>query len=253
MTDEIDLNCDLGESYGAFVIGDDAGIMPYISSANIACGFHAGDPTVIRRAVRLATKHGVAIGAHPAYPDLVGFGLRRMDIDAGRLEDLVLYQIAAVAGIASAENAELHHVKPHGALYNMAARDAGLAHSVVGVVKATLPGGRLVGPPASQLEQWARRQGVGYVREGFADRAYERDGSLRSRDLPGALLAHGEAQARRAVSLAVSGEVETHGGEVVALRADTICLHGDSPGALDSARAIRDALKQAGVALCPPA
>jgi len=248
MTATIDLNADLGEG------GElDAALLDIVTSCNIACGGHAGDGETMRAALVLAMRGGVRVGAHPSFPDRENFGRSPSTLSGAELEAELAAQVSALRDIADGLGVAIAHLKPHGALYNMAARDAGLARSVVAVLEATLPGGRLVGPPGSQLEQWARRQGVGYIREGFADRAYERDGSLRSRNLPGALLAHGEAQAQRAVSLAVSGEVETHGGEVVALRADTICLHGDSPGALDSARAIRDALKQAGVALCPPA
>jgi len=249
MTDEIDLNCDLGESYGAFVIGDDAGIMPYISSANIACGFHGGDPTVIRRAVRLATKHGVAIGAHPAYPDLVGFGLRRMDIDAGRLEDLVLYQIAAVAGIASAENAELHHVKPHGALYMAAARDRTIADAVARAVAAFDAGLVLYG--IGEILPAARAVGLKVAAEAFAGRLYEADGWPRTRARSDAFLDGVDASVEQIRMLVSEQKVRTVDASVVPLPADTVCVHVENAGDVHMARQLRAGLEAAGIRIVP--
>src|SRR5262245_21031957 len=181
----VDLNADVGESFGAHSIGADAALMRSITSANIAAGFHGGDPSVLRETVRLAMKHGVEIGAHPGFPDLQGFGRREMRVTASEAEDFVLYQVAAVAGVAAAEGARLHHVKPHGALYNMAARDQRLAAAIARAVAALDRSLILYGLPHSELLRAGREAGLQVAAEGFADRAYEADGSLVSRLKPG--------------------------------------------------------------------
>jgi UPF0271 protein len=243
----IDLNADLGESFGAFTIGHDAALMPSITSANIAAGFHGGDPSVIRRTIRLAKQHGVAVGAHPAFPDLVGFGRRELTVTPAEAEDFVLYQIAAVAGIAAAEAVPLQHVKPHGALYNMAARDRELAAAIARAVVAFDRRLILFAPFDSELYNAGLAAGLGVAAEVFADRAYQRDGSLVSRSTPGAVIHDREAVVGRALQMARSRQVTAIDGTVVPLDVDTICVHGDTPGAAALAAVLRGALEAAGV------
>jgi 5-oxoprolinase (ATP-hydrolysing) subunit A len=247
----IDLNADVGESLGSWPMGNDGHLIPLVSSVNIACGFHAGDPLTIERTVRLAIDAGVAIGAHPGYPDLVGFGRRDLDMAADELEAAVIYQVAAVAGLARAAGSELRHVKAHGALYNRAARDERTAESIARAVRRFSPELILVGLAGSQLVDAGRGAGLAVAAEAFPDRAYEPDGSLRSRRLPGAVLTDSAAVAARAVEMARDGTVTATDGSVIPLRADTLCLHGDTPGAAEHARAVRDALEAAGVAIAP--
>lgn len=243
----IDLNSDLGESFGPWKMGQDEALMPSLTSANIACGFHAGDPSVMRQTIRLAQQHGVAVGAHPGFPDLGGFGRRDMQLSTGELEDLVLYQLAALAGVAAAEGARIQHVKAHGALYNMAARDAALARAIARAVAAFDRTLILLGLPNSALLSEGEASGLRVAAEVFADRTYEADGSLTSRRVPGSVI-HDPAQvARRAVEMVTTGQVTATDGTRVRLRADTICLHGDTPGAPDLARQLRAALQAADV------
>lgn len=242
----VDLNCDMGESFGAYVLGADADIMPFITSANVAAGFHAGDPQVIDRTVALAVKHGVAIGAHPGFPDLVGFGRRAMSCAADEVEAMVLYQVAVVAGFAQAHGAALRHVKPHGALYNMAAQDHALALAIArGVARF---GGRLilVGLSGSRaMQQAAEATGLRFVAEVFADRAYNPDGTLVSRRLPGAVHTDPAQAAAQAARMVKEHIVVAHDGTRVPIIAETVCLHGDNPAASANARAIREALEAA--------
>jgi UPF0271 protein len=238
----IDLNADVGES-----VGDDAGLMTAITSANIAAGLHAGNPTVLRETVRLAGRAGVAIGAHPGFNDRANFGRRDIRLTPKEAEDLVLYQIAVVAGVAAAEGFILHHVKPHGALYNMAARDAELAGAIARAAAVFDPALVLVGPPASELLRQGRAAGLRVAAEVFADRAYEPDGSLVSRDRPGAIVHDLDAVLSRAVTMVKDGYVVASDGRRLPLEADTICLHGDTPGATEIARALRVRLESAGV------
>jgi UPF0271 protein len=235
---QIDLNCDLGESFGAYQIGDDAAIMPYVTSVNIACGFHAGDASVMQATVRLAKQHGVAIGAHPGWPDLQGFGRREMKISPAEAEALVLYQIGALAGFVRAEGLELRHVKPHGALYNQAARDPALAEAVARAVKRFSVDLLLVGLAGSGLLEAGRAIGLRVAGEAFPDRGYNPDGTLMSRHLPGAVLENPEEIAANAVRLAREG---IRFGEKMVIP-DTLCLHGDHPGAVENARRVRAAL-----------
>lgn len=243
----VDLNADLGESFGAWTIGQDERLITSITSANIACGFHAGDATVMRRTIRLAKEHGVAVGAHPGFPDLAGFGRREMDLAPGELEDLVLYQVAALAGVAASEGLELQHVKAHGALYNMAARDAVVAAAIVRAVAIFDRTLILLGPPNSALLQEGRAAGLRVAAEVFADRSYEADGALTSRRTPGSVI-HDPAQvAARAVEMVRTGRVTALDGTIVPLAADTVCLHGDTRGAAELAQRVRAALESAGV------
>jgi UPF0271 protein len=245
----VDLNADVGESFGAYSLGHDAALMRVITSASIAAGFHAGDPSVLRQTVRLAKAHGVAIGAHPGFPDLVGFGRRDMHVSATDAEDFVLYQIAAVAGVASAEGLRLQHVKPHGALFNMAARDAVLANAIARAVAAIDRHLILFGPPDSELLRAGIAIGLPVAAEGFADRAYEPDGTLVSRRKPGSVIHHVEEVVARAVRLATERTVVAVVGSIVPLSIDTICIHGDTAGADRLAERVRAALEAATVSV----
>ena len=248
----IDLNADMGESFGAYVLGTDAEMLEQVSSANVACGFHAGDPQVMRRTVALARARGVAVGAHPGYPDLVGFGRREMQCTADEVTQSVLYQVAALGGFCRAEGVALHHVKPHGALYNQAARDAVLAGAIVAGIKAYDPGLILFALPDSELAKAGVAAGLPVVLEGFADRAYNADGSLVSRRLPGALLHDPGAIATRILRLVQTGSMICADGQEISLPVQTICIHGDNPQAPAIARTLRSALLAAGVAVAPP-
>jgi 5-oxoprolinase (ATP-hydrolysing) subunit A len=245
----IDLNADVGESLGPWPMGDDERLIPLVSSVNVACGAHAGDPLTIERTIRLAIDHGVAVGAHPGYPDLVGFGRRDLDMTGEELEASIVYQVGAVAGIAQSLGAELRHVKPHGALYNRAAHDPAVAESIATAIRRAAPDLVLVGLAGSALLDAGVAAGLQVASEAFADRAYEADGSLRSRRLDGAILATPAAAARQALAIVRHGRVTTHDGRSVAVRADTICIHGDTPRAADYAAAVRIALEKARVTI----
>jgi len=243
----VDLNADVGESFGAHQIGCDAGLMKAVTSANIAAGFHGGDPSVLRDTVRLAREHGVAVGAHPGFADLAGFGRRDMRLTAREAEDLVLYQIAAVAGVAAAEGVRLKHVKPHGALYNMAARDSMLAGAIARATASIDRSLILYGLPNSELLKAARAAGLKAAAEGFADRAYEPDGALMSRRKQGALLLDPEVVIARALRLVKEHAVAASDGTPLTLHIDTLCVHGDTPGADQLAARLRRGLEEAGV------
>jgi UPF0271 protein len=251
MATRIDLNADVGESFGPWPMGADQALIPLVSSVNIACGFHAGDPLTIRRTVRLALQAGVAVGAHPGYPDLVGFGRRDMNFAEDELEAAVLYQVAALAGIVRAEGGRLAHVKPHGALYHRAAADPGVAVPMVRAVVRLDPELRLVGPPDSALLAAGTAAGLACVAERFVDRAYEVDGTLRPRGLPGTLHTPGQAAAQ-AVSIARDSRVAAFDGTIIPMPAATLCIHGDTPGAAAIAAAVRDALAAAGIEVRRP-
>jgi 5-oxoprolinase (ATP-hydrolysing) subunit A len=241
----IDLNCDLGESFGRYELGEDEAVMASITSANVACGLHAGDPLVIDRTVRLAARQGVRVGAHPGYPDLQGFGRRVMDLTPEEAEAFTLYQVAALAGFARANGVELVHVKPHGAFYNQAARDARLAEALARGVKRFSRELVLVGLAGSALVSAGQAAGLRIANEGYPDRVYELDGSLRSRRLPGAVLESIEEIRAQAVRLATQG---IHlGADQANIRVDTLCIHGDHPGAARTAAAVRLALEEQGV------
>jgi UPF0271 protein len=243
----IDLNADVGESFGAWHLGDDARLMQFITSANVACGFHAGDPATLRTTIRLAVEHGVAAGAHPGYNDLPGFGRRAIEMSARDIEDMVLYQLGATFAFAHAAGVDLDHVKPHGALYNRAAEDMATAAAIARAVAAFDDGLILVGLAGSALIDAGRQEGLLVAREAFADRVYEPHGMLRSRSLPGAVLTETADVVRQALAIATVGRVRSVDGVQVEVIADTICLHGDTPGAVEHAHAVRIALEQAGV------
>ena len=245
----IDLNCDMGESFGAYKLGTDEQILPFITSANIACGFHAGDPATMRKTVRLALQHGVGIGAHPGLPDLVGFGRRNMDISAQDAYDMVVYQIGALAGFVRAEGGVLQHVKPHGALYNMAAKSQKLSEAIAEAVYQIDSSLILFGLSGSELVKAGERIGLRTAHEVFADRTYQADGSLTPRTQPDALIANEETALQQAVRMIKEGKVLSRQGADVAIQADTVCIHGDGPHALAFARKIRNLLDDSGVAV----
>jgi 5-oxoprolinase (ATP-hydrolysing) subunit A len=249
---QIDLNGDVGESFGAYEIGHDAALIPILTSANIACGFHAGDPGVMRATVALAREHGTAVGAHPGFPDLVGFGRRELKATPREVEDLVAYQIGALAAVAAAQGVALAHVKPHGALYNMAARDVDLAEAIARAIASVDSSLKLFGLPGSKSLEAAQRRNVQAVSEAFADRAYRRDGSLVPRHEPGAVIDDEAVVVGRALAIARERMVIAADGTRVPLDVQTICVHGDTPGAAVLASRIRNALSEAGILIRAP-
>ena len=244
--DRIDLNADVGESFGAWPMGADEALIPLVSSVNIACGAHAGDPATILRTVALAASHGVAIGAHPGYPDLAGFGRRDLDMTPADLRASLIVQVGAIQTAARVVGATVRHVKPHGALYNRAAVDARVATTIAEAIRDLDPSLVLVGLAGSQSIAAGRAAGLAVGEEAFADRCYEADGSLRSRLRPGALLGPDDA-AVQAVAIVRDGSVGAGDGSRLAVRADTICIHGDSPDAVGIAQAVVAALGAAGI------
>jgi len=247
----IDVNCDLGESFGAWSMGRDEEVVPFVSSVNAACGFHAGDPVVMRRTVALARKYGAAVGAHPGFPDLQGFGRRAMALSPDEVKACVQYQIGALAAFCRAEGVPLVHVKPHGALYNAAASDARLARAVAEAVREVNPGLVLLALAGSRMTEAAREAGVRCAEEVFADRAYEEDGSLAPRGKSGAVIADADEAAARAVEMALSGRVRAITGKVISVKADSVCVHGDGPQALLFVRRLREAFAAAGITVAP--
>lgn len=247
----VDLNSDLGESFGAWPMGDDAALLRHVTSANIACGFHAGDPAVMRRTVQAALAAGVAIGAHPGLPDLAGFGRREMQLTPDEAYDLVLYQVGALGAFVHAAGATLRHVKPHGALYTMAAVQPPLAAAIAAAVRDADPALVLVGLSGSALISAGADAGLRTASEVFADRAYEPDATLVSRRVPGAVHADAATIVAQAVALATTGQVRARDGTLVPCRAETLCLHGDGPHAAARAAEIRAALIAAGVRVLP--
>lgn len=243
----IDLNCDVGESFGAYTIGSDAEILRHVTSANIACGFHAGDPATMRRTVRLAVENKVAIGAHPGLPDLVGFGRREMQVSAQEVYELVLYQVGALAAFARGAGTAVSHIKPHGALYNIATKDGGIAQAIAQATRDFDPTCVLVGQSGSQLIEAGRAAGLNTASEAFGDRTYQADGSLTPRHLPNALISDPSIAAERVMRMVLEGKIESQQGTDVPISTDTICIHGDSPGAADLAKAIRARLEQHGI------
>ncbi len=245
----IDLNCDMGESFGAYTIGADEALMSSITSANIACGLHAGDPLVMDRTVALAKKHGVAVGAHPGFPDLAGFGRRNMNLTPQEIEDSILYQVGALAAFCRANGVALVHVKTHGALYNMAANNPAMAVSIARGIARFDRQLVMVGLASSEaMAHAAAGEGLPYAREAFADRVYNPDGTLQSRQIPGSLITDPNRAAQQALVI-TRGYVLAHDGTRVPIEAQTICLHGDNPAAPANAEAVRAALKSAGVAV----
>ncbi len=249
MTARIDFNCDMGESFGAYTMGQDEEIIKYITSANIACGFHAGDPSWMRKTVKLAEKHGVAIGAHTSFPDLQGFGRRNMIVTPGDAKNDTIYQIGALAAFTG--HGKLQHVKPHGAMYNMAVRDEALARAICEAILEVDPEIVLVALTGSQWVNIARDMGLRVAREAFADRALNTDGTLVPRSKPGSVIEDVDEVARRSVRMVTEGKVTAITGEEIALSADTLCLHSDTPDSIHLASSIRAALEAEGVQIVP--
>ncbi|KIX84557.1 LamB/YcsF family protein [Thermus filiformis] len=243
----IDLNADAGESYGVYTYGHDEALFPLVTSVNLACGFHAGSPTRIREAVARAKAHRVAVGAHPGFPDLMGFGRREMALSPEEVYADVLYQIGALHAFLRAEGLPLHHVKPHGALYLKACRDRETARAIAQAVRAFDPGVPLVVLPGTVYEEEARQAGLRVVLEAFPERAYLKSGQLAPRSMPGSWITDPEEAARRALRMVLEGRVEALDGGEVEVRAETLCIHGDNPRAPEVARAVRRALEEAGV------
>jgi UPF0271 protein len=247
----VDLNSDVGESFGAYKLGLDAEVLKHVTSANIACGFHAGDPMVMAKTVALAVENGVGIGAHPGYPDLQGFGRRNMNLTPEEVKNFVIYQVGALAAFARAAGRPLQHVKAHGALYNMAAKDAKLARAIAEGVKAVAPDAILLALAGSEMVKAAREVGLKVAQEVFADRAYNPDGTLVPRSQPGSMIHDPEVAIPRAVRMVTEGKVTAITGEEIPIQADSICVHGDNPEAIAFVARIRDALAAAGVEVVP--
>jgi UPF0271 protein len=243
----IDLNCDMGESFGAWKMGNDSTIMDHITSANIACGFHAGDATTIRKTVELAIEKGVAVGAHPSYPDLQGFGRRSLAMKPDDVFDIVLYQVSALKGICESLGGQLHHVKPHGALYNDAAGDPGLARAIASAVKKLDPQLILFGLSGSRYIDEAQRLGLQTASEVFADRTYTEKGTLTPRSEPNALIRDTDQAIDQVINVVNSQTVITISGKSIPIKAETVCIHGDGSNALEFAQAIRQRLEANGI------
>jgi UPF0271 protein len=247
----IDLNCDMGESYGAWTMGADAEVMPHISSANVACGFHGGDPATIRKTVRLALDNGVAVGAHPSLPDIQGFGRRAMKISPQDMYDLVVYQAGAVEGFARAAGSRLHHIKCHGALYNMAATDDALSEAMARAAR-DLGNVMIYALSNSRMIAMVKKLGIPVAGEVFADRGYSDDGTLAPRDKPGGMIEDAAKSVKQALAMVEEGYVTSLSGKRVPVAADTMCLHGDQPGAAAFAKALRKAFSDRSISVAAP-
>ena len=243
----VDLNCDLGESFGAYTMGMDAEVIPKVTSVNVACGYHAGDPLIMEKTVALAKQHGAAIGAHPGFPDLMGFGRRQMVVTPEGAGAYVKYQVGALMAFAKGHGLRLQHVKPHGALYNMAAKDEKLAEGICKAIYSIDPELIFMGLAGSVMLEAAERIGLKTASEVFADRAYNDDGSLVARSKPGAVIHDPEAAVARAVKMAKEGKVISINGKEIDIRADSICVHGDNPKAIETVIKLRNALIEQGV------
>lgn len=243
----VDLNCDLGESFGAYTIGMDASLMPYITSANVACGYHAGDAIVMEKTARLCKENDVAIGAHPGFPDLQGFGRRNLAVTPAEAKAYVQYQVGALLAFCREQGLTLHHVKPHGALYNMAAKDYALAEGICLGIKAAAPDTVMLGLSGSEMIRAAEAVGLKAANEVFADRAYQPDGTLVPRKQPGAMIEDEDEAIARVIRMVKEGKVKANDGTDISIKADSICVHGDNPKALDFTSRIRKALEDAGV------
>lgn len=250
---QVDLNADLGEGYGPYHLGNDKALLHYISSANIACGWHAGDPLIMEETVRTAIQSGAAVGAHPGYPDLLGFGRRKLNISPPEARTYLLYQLGALSAFAQAAGSKVRHVKLHGAFYNTAARDTALAQAVCEAVTAFDKDLILVAPSGSLLLQMAKERGLRCASEVFADRAYQDDGALASRSLPNAVIHDRDIVLARAIRMVREGMIETIGGKNIPILAETICIHGDNPQALALAQSLRAALEEEGISVVPMA
>jgi 5-oxoprolinase (ATP-hydrolysing) subunit A len=243
----VDLNCDMGESFGPWRMGNDAELMKYVSSVNIACGFHAGDPSTMRKTVQLAIQNGIAIGAHPGYPDLQGFGRRNMAMSPAEIYDILLYQISALKGICEAQGARLNHVKPHGALYNQAAKDRAMSRAIADAVVSIDPSLVLYGLSGSHLIAEAEAAGLKTASEAFADRTYQKDGTLMPRTLPNAVIADTKTAAAQALQMVTAGSVKAVDETIISIKADTICIHGDGENALEFAGSISSVFARNGI------
>jgi 5-oxoprolinase (ATP-hydrolysing) subunit A len=252
MTLRVDLNCDMGESFGAYSIGADDAVFPYITSANVACGYHGGDPAVMRSTIARAKEHGVAVGAHPGFQDLIGFGRRSMDVTPAEAYDLVVYQVGALMGFARAAKIELQHVKAHGALYNMAVVNRELAAAIARAIADVDLGLVMFGLPGSHLVTEGEKAGLRVACEAFADRNYMPDGSLVSRKRPDAHVHDADEAVSRAIRIVREGRVRAVDGTDIPLRADTICIHGDGPHAGEFAKRLRAAFEAEGIAVRAP-
>lgn len=250
---KVDINSDLGESFGRFKVGHDAEIMSFITSANVACGFHAGDPMVMARTVKLAKENGVAVGAHPGFPDLIGFGRRRMELSKEEVTNIVVYQVGALEAFAKAAGVALQHVKPHGALYNVAAENGAYVEAIIEAVSTVNPELVLFSLADSRMAKIGEKAGLRVAHEVFVDRAYNQDGSLVSRSAAGALIDDAKLVAKRAVRMVKERTVTAiNGREVEFDEVHTICIHGDTPNAVDLARTVKEALLSARVEVVPP-
>lgn len=247
----IDLNSDLGESFGAYKIGNDEKVMEHITSANIACGFHAGDANVMMETVKKAADHGVAIGAHPGYPDLLGFGRRAMAMSASEIYNMIVYQVGALQGIAKAQSINLHHVKPHGALYNAASTDPAIAKAIANAVYAVDPNLILFGLAGSELVKAGKSAGLYVAQEVFADRTYQPDGTLTPRTEENAMIHDPELAVKRVIRMVTEGKVTAIDGRDISIQADTICVHGDEPEALQFVSQLKKSLNAEGITLQP--
>jgi UPF0271 protein len=243
----VDINCDMGESFGAYTLGQDEEILAYITSANIACGFHAGDPATMRKTVRMAIDNGVGIGAHPGLQDLIGFGRRDMDISPKEAYDMVVYQIGSLWGFVRAEGGRMQHVKAHGSLYNMAAKNSGLAEAIAEAVYKVDPELILFGLAGSELINAGKKAGLRTASEVFSDRTYQSDGSLTSRRQPDALIMEDDLAVKQVIRMVNEGKVLSRHGVDVSIQADTVCIHGDGVHALEYARTIVNSLTDTGI------
>lgn len=248
---KVDLNSDLGESFGRYTIGSDDRIIPLITSANIACGFHASDPVVMMKTVNMVKKAGTGAGAHPGYPDLMGFGRRNMNVSHEEAKAYTLYQISALGGMCKAAGVKLSHVKPHGAMYNMAGKDYELSKAICKAIKEYDPSLIVMGLAGSQMVKAARDMGLKTAEEVFADRAYEEDGSLVARSKPGAMIEDEDEAIARVIRMVKEGKVQAITGKDIDIKADSVCVHGDGEKALLFVEKIRKALTDEGIEICP--
>ena len=248
---KIDLNCDLGESFGAYKIGLDSEVIPFISSANVACGYHASDPVVMSKTVKMCKEYGVHIGAHPGFPDLLGFGRRNMNVSPSDAKAYVMYQIGALDAFCKANGVKIQHIKPHGALYNMAGKDYNLAKAICEGIYEINSDYILLGLSGSMLLKAAEDTGLRSASEVFADRAYTDDGSLVPRTAEGAVITDENIMISRVVRMIKNGEVETISGKIIPIKADSVCVHGDGVKAVEFVKRIRKELTESGIEIAP--
>ncbi|RFU70297.1 LamB/YcsF family protein [Peribacillus saganii] len=248
---KIDLNCDMGESFGVYKLGIDEEVIKLITSANIACGFHAGDPNVMDRTVAMAKEYGVGIGVHMGFPDLLGFGRREMDISSEDLINYCIYQMGALQAFCDKHGVEIQHIKPHGSLGNMCVVNRRVANAVVDSIRLVLPDTKLFVIPSGEIHKAAVENGLSVVLEVFADRAYTKEGNLVSRKIPGAVIKDSAEAAEHVMRMVVENKIKTIDGELIDIEAQSVCVHGDTPGALEVIRQVRAKLEHAGVEIGP--